>query len=420
MSQISKKFLAAGAVAKLLNNTFFQSRNAADSGDVNLLKLNASDRIEFASLPQATGTPSSGADLVNKTYADSITGSGATPQLDNLSAVAINAALLPDTDTNYALGSPTKRWTELFAGAIKSSDTVVLLDVEGRLLKNAAGVTAIDFSGSKPQVGAPSVGSDITNKTYVDGEISTLGTTVSGKVAKSGDTMSGNLAMGGNKVTGLAAPTANGDALRFDALGANNGIATLDSGGKVPVSQLPATAMIYKGTWNATSNSPSLADGTGTSGWFYVTATAGTQDLGSGSQTFVVGDWVMYNGTIWQKVVNSNSVVSVNGQTGTVSLTSDNVSEGTSNKYQKTWNKENLTLNGTDITNQYKDLAQVIVSKSLDLVVNGVMQIEDVDYTISLTGGAGGKTRVTFAGDLATGGAAELISGDILRFKYQY
>jgi hypothetical protein len=232
--------------------------------------------------------------------------------------------------------------------------------------------------------------------------------------------MSGNLAMGGNKVTGLAAPTANGDALRFDALGANNGIATLDSGGKVPVSQLPATAMIYKGTWNATSNSPSLADGTGTSGWFYVTATAGTQDLGSGSQTFVVGDWVMYNGTIWQKVVNSNSVVSVNGQTGTVSLTSDNVSEGTSNKYQKTWNKENLTLNGTDITNQYKDLAQVIVSKSLDLVVNGVMQIEDVDYTISLTGGAGGKTRVTFAGDLATGGAAELISGDILRFKYQY
>ena len=40
--------------------------------------------------------------------------------------------------------------------------------------------------------------------------------------------MTGAIAMGGHKITGLAAPTANGDALRYDMLGAVNGIATLD------------------------------------------------------------------------------------------------------------------------------------------------------------------------------------------------
>jgi hypothetical protein len=225
--------------------------------------------------------------------------------------------------------------------------------------------------------------------------------------------------MGGNKVTGLAAPTANGDALRFDQLGANSGIATLDGGGKIPSSQLPSSVMDYLGTWNASTNSPTLADGTGSAGNVYLVGTAGSQNLGSGSISFAIGDWVVYSGTVWQKSLNSNAVVSVNGLTGTVVLTTDNVTAGT-NQYQKTWGKESLTLNGTDITNQYKDLAQVVIAGSLDLVVSGLVQIEGVDYSLNLTGGAGGKTRLTFLGDLATAGAAALISGDVLRVKYQY
>ena len=48
--------------------------------------------------------------------------------------------------------------------------------------------------------------------------------------------------------------------------GANSGVATLDSGGKIPANQLPSTVMEFKGTWNATTNTPSLADGTGDAG----------------------------------------------------------------------------------------------------------------------------------------------------------
>lgn len=80
--------------------------------------------------------------------------------------------------------------------------------------------------------------------------------------------------------------------------------------------------------------------------------------------------------------------------------------------------KENLTLNGTDITNQYKDLANVALTDTILVSVSGIIQYEGSDYTVNYTGGVGGKTRITFAGDLATGGAAELVSGDVLRVQY--
>ena len=115
--------------------------------------------------------------------------------------------------------------------------------------------------------------------------------------------------------------------------GASNGLATLDGGGKIPASQLPSTVMEYKGTWNASTNSPTLADGVGDTGDIYLVSVAGTQNLGSGSITFAVGDWAVYSGTVWQKSINSNAVTSVNGYTGVVVLTTSDVSEGTNLYY---------------------------------------------------------------------------------------
>lgn len=115
--------------------------------------------------------------------------------------------------------------------------------------------------------------------------------------------------------------------------GTNNGVATLDAGGKVPASQLPVGAQVYKGTWDASTNTPTLADGVGTAGWTYRVTVAGTQNLGSGAITFTVGDDVIYNGTIWQRNPSSVGVSSVNSQTGTVVLTTDNINEGNNNKY---------------------------------------------------------------------------------------
>jgi len=80
-----------------------------------------------------------------------------------------------------------------------------------------------------------------------------------------------------------------------------NGYASLDSGGKVPISQLPSSIMEYKGTWNAATNTPTLANGTGDTGDVYICNVAGTVNFGAGPLTFAVGDYVIYSGSIWQR-----------------------------------------------------------------------------------------------------------------------
>ena len=89
---------------------------------------------------------------------------------------------------------------------------------------------------------------------------------------------------------------------------------------------------IYKGTWNASTNTPALASGVGTTGWYYIVNVAGSTNL-DGITDWSVGDWAIFDGTAWQQVDNTDAVVSVNGFTGAVSLTTSNISEGTNLYY---------------------------------------------------------------------------------------
>jgi hypothetical protein len=91
--------------------------------------------------------------------------------------------------------------------------------------------------------------------------------------------------------------------------GTANGVATLDANGKVPLSQLPASVVTYLGTWNAATNTPTLANGTGDIGDLYICNVAGTVNFGAGPITFAVGDWVIYNGSQWQKSAGSSGTV---------------------------------------------------------------------------------------------------------------
>jgi hypothetical protein len=105
--------------------------------------------------------------------------------------------------------------------------------------------------------------------------------------------------------------------------GANSGVATLDSGGKIPTSQLPDSIIgqvSYKGTWNAATNTPTLADppASSTLGDFYIVSTGGT----FATITFAIGDWIISGGADgWSKVDNTDNVASVFGRTGTVTAT---------------------------------------------------------------------------------------------------
>lgn len=110
--------------------------------------------------------------------------------------------------------------------------------------------------------------------------------------------------------------------------GVANGVATLDGGGTVPLSQIPASiqgSLSYQGTWNASTNTPTLASGVGTKGYYYVVSVAGSTNL-DGITDWNVGDMAVYSGTAWQQIDNTDAVTSVNGYTGTVVLAVGDIS----------------------------------------------------------------------------------------------
>lgn len=109
-------------------------------------------------------------------------------------------------------------------------------------------------------------------------------------------------------------------ALKVDktSIGVANGVASLDSGGKVPLSQIPDSIIgqvQYMGTWNASTNTPTLNPLVPEErGHYYVVSAAGV----FGGIDYAIGDWIISNGTEWQKVDNTDAVTSVFGRIGAI------------------------------------------------------------------------------------------------------
>jgi len=170
-------------------------------------------------------------------------------------------------------------------------------------------------------------------------------------VAITGGTMSGVT------VTGYIPTTEKGAAL---------GVATLDAGGKVPQSQIPLMGDLnYQGTWNASTNTPTLTSSVGTKGYYYVVDVSGNTNL-NGITDWVIGDWAIFNGSIWQKVDNTDAVVSVNGQTGVVVLTTTNIAEGTNEYFTQARARTSISA-GTGIS--YDNTTGVVTNAAPDQVV---------------------------------------------------
>lgn len=63
----------------------------------------------------------------------------------------------------------------------------------------------------------------------------------------------------------------------------------------------------YKGTWDASTNTPDLLTIEPINGDYYVVAVPGNTDL-DGITDWDLGDWAIYNGDFWQKINNSETV----------------------------------------------------------------------------------------------------------------
>jgi hypothetical protein len=78
-------------------------------------------------------------------------------------------------------------------------------------------------------------------------------------------------------------------------------------------------ALNFKGTWNASTNTPTIVSGVGVKGDYFVVSVAGSTTI-DGISNWGVGDWITYNGTVWQRVEGGADLNGVNiSFTGTAS-----------------------------------------------------------------------------------------------------
>lgn len=182
------------------------------------------------------------------------------------------------------------------------------------------------------------------------------------------------------------------------------GYSSLDSGGKVPLSNLPSNLLKYVGVWNANTNTPTLiTPDTTKKGYVYNVGTPGTQF----GITFSLGDWLIYNDNgIPEKSDNSDDVVSVNSKTGTVVLNTDDISDTSTNRY----------VSDSDISNwngKVNKSGDTMTGKlNLEAKTDQLLSIKrtDVFDFVQYRRSAGTWTDIT----LEAGSSLGTVSGDVL------
>jgi hypothetical protein len=142
-----------------------------------------------------------------------------------------------------------------------------------------------------------------------------------------------------------------------------NGYAPLDSSAKIPIANLPDSVVgqvEYQGTWNASNDTPSLPSASASKGYYYVVATAGTYQTIS----YAIGDWVISNGSDWEKVDNTDAVTTVFGRLGAIVANESDynsfyplISDLTTTNSNVSTNTSNITTNTTDIATNVTDIA---------------------------------------------------------------
>ena len=164
----------------------------------------------------------------------------------------------------------------------------------------------------------------------------------------------------------------------------------------------------YEGTWNASTNTPALASSVGTKGEYYVVSTTGTTNL-NGITAWTQGDWAIFNGSVWEKVDNTDLVTSVAGRTGAITLTTADVSGlGTI----ATQAANNVSITGGSITG-ITDLAVADGGTGASTAPNARINLGLVIGTdvLAPTGSAASLTSFPTFNQNTTGSAATLTTG---------
>lgn len=436
MAQIQKKFIATDAVddtkIKLRSNQPLRARNNANSADVNILKLNTSDRIEFSSVPQATSDASAANDLVRfSQFAGAL--DGIKPKAAVVAATTANINLASATNPNpidgvtLANGDRVLLWNQTAPAEngvyvattatnpttwVRSADFDAPSEIPGAYTVSEFGTLyqgVLFVSTSSPGV----IGTDpinfamrtITVTTYTGGDMIALS---AGAFSVDLATVSGLESSNPGNAAGQLRVKLEASNPTLSITGSNELAAKLNAAGAILSGASGLTVQVDGSTIEISSNALRVKD----AGITLAKLASNSVDENKIVSTAISTTGALNGG--------GGTKLSTRVDAATVKINGSNNLESLKQYEQK------ITLVSGDITAQFVDLAHAIygvdaANNSASLtVVGGLMQEKTVDYTVSLTGGSGGVTRITFAGDLATGGPAALIATDKLIISYSY
>lgn len=312
-------------------------------------------------------------------------GGGGGVGVISLDGLAGALTLVPGTGISIADGVTTITISSTSAGDVTIGAFGSTPNANGLSINGSQVLNMQPADATRPGGVSITTQSFAGQKTFTTGLTGTLTGHSTLDLALTGGTMSGAIAMGANKITGVASGTVSGDALQFGQIGAANGIAPLDGSGKVPYANLPAALMTFKGAWDPTTNTPTLANGTGLAGDTY-RASVGGVSTAPLADTWFAGDFIIYNGSIWQRSPLADGVISVNGMAGSVILVQGNLTDvGT----------DGITI--TNGTNAVWGSGTSIVQHVADTTHNGYLS--SVDWNTFNSKQASGNYITALTGD---------------------
>jgi hypothetical protein len=162
-----------------------------------------------------------------------------------------------------------------------------------------------------------------------------------------------------------------------------------------------AGGLDYQGTWNASTNTPTLASGVGTNGYYYVVSVDGTTNL-DGITDWKAGDWLLFNGTEWQKIDQSWAIAGANDNITSMTGVTGGISSPDFIQFD-------TTATVTDATGRlyYDDTDQF---QTLTFQMNGaaIQRIgEELYYRVKLSAAATKGQVLMFSGTLGASGGLQ-------------